>query len=92
MLSATFIALATSAGAADLPLLPDAQSFATEATTWLLQGDELPRDYRVRLMHMAPDARLQALVFLRRAGLLTGDGWLLDDILRPVPAAEEAQE
>ena len=92
MLSASLIAFATSAAAADLPLLPEAQSFATEASTWLLQGENLPRDYRVRLMRMAPDARLQALVFLRRSGLLTADVWMLDDILRPVSAAEEVRE
>ncbi|MFD2813511.1 hypothetical protein ACFSYD_01195 [Paracoccus aerius] len=40
---------------------------------------------------MPPEARLQALVFLRRAGLLTADAWPLADILNPAPAAPEKE-
>ena len=92
MFSAAILALTTSAAAADLPLLPEAKAFAEQATTWLLEGEDLPRDYRVTLMRMPPESRLQALVFLRRAGLLTGEGWTLDDILRPAPATMETDE
>ena len=73
------------AAAADPALLPDAAALADEATAWLLEGEALPPDYRARLMRMPPEARLQALVFLRRAGLLTADAWSLSDILAPVP-------
>ncbi|MGR3553142.1 hypothetical protein [Paracoccus sp. (in: a-proteobacteria)] len=86
MFSLVLIALSASTAAADLPLLPDAKAFAEEASAWLLEGEDLPYDYRVRLMRMAPQSRLQALVFLRRAGLLTGDEWSLQDVLRPAPA------
>ncbi|WP_237168317.1 hypothetical protein [Paracoccus shandongensis] len=74
------------AAAADPALLPEATALADEATGWLLEGEPLPPDYRVRLMRMPPEARLQALVFLRRAGLLTADPWALSDILAPAPA------
>lgn len=75
--------------AVDPALLPDAAALADEATGWLLEGKPLPPDYRVRLMAMPPEARLQALVFLRRAGLLTAEAWALSDILDPAPAATE---
>ncbi|MCZ0960241.1 hypothetical protein [Paracoccus benzoatiresistens] len=71
--------------AADPALLPDAAALADDATGWLLEGESLPPDYRARLMRMPPEARLQALVFLRRAGLLTADSWALSDILAPAP-------
>lgn len=79
------IGLAGTAGA-DPALLPDAAALADEATDWLLTGEPLPRDYRVRLLAMPPEARLQALVFLRRSGLLTAEAWTLSDILSPAPA------
>ena len=43
-------------------------------------------------MGMEPSVRLQALVFLRRAGLLTADPWPLEDILKPAIAAQEDVE
>ncbi|MFC3168170.1 MULTISPECIES: hypothetical protein [Paracoccus] len=72
--------------AADPALLPDAAALAEDATAWLLEGEPLPPDYRIRLMRMPPEARLQALVFLRRAGLLTADAWALSDVLDPAAA------
>mgnify|MGYP007017189117 CR=1 FL=1 len=76
--------------AADPALLPDAAALAEDATAWLLEGEPLPPDYRIRLMRMPPEARLQALVFLRRSGLLTSDAWALPDILDPAPSQEAA--
>ncbi len=88
MLGALVIALGVSgAASAEMPMLPDAAALAEDATGWLLDGEPLPRDYRLRLLSMPPEARLQALVFLRRAGLLTADAWPLADILNPAPAA-----
>ena len=84
------IALSGSAPA-DPALLPDAAALADEATGWLLDGESLPPDYRARLMRMPPEARLQALVFLRRAGLLTSDPWALSDILDPAPGKAGAE-
>ena len=54
MFSLVLIALSASTAAADLPLLPEAKAFAEEASAWLLEGEDLPYDYRVRLMRMAP--------------------------------------
>ncbi len=84
------IALSGSASAGPA-LLPDAAALADEATGWLLEGEPLPVDYRARLMAMPPEARLQALVFLRRAGLLTAGPWPLSDILDPSSAEKDAE-
>ena len=87
MIGAMVMAAALAGSApADQALLPDAAALANDATGWLLEGEPLPADYRARLMAMPPEARLQALVFLRRAGLLTTEPWTLSDILDPVPA------
>jgi hypothetical protein len=92
MIGAMVLAIALSGSApADPALLPDAAALADEATGWLLDGESLPPDYRARLMRMPPEARLQALVFLRRAGLLTSDPWALSDILDPAPAKAGAE-
>lgn len=57
--------------------------FIAEAQTWLLHARPLPPDTRLRLLRMRPEDRLQAIVFLRRAGLLTGAVWPVEDLLRP---------
>ena len=95
MIGAMVMVIAMSGSApAEGALLPDAALLADEATAWLLEGEPLPADYRTRLMAMPPEARLQALVFLRRAGLLTADAWSLSDILNPaapVSAGKDAE-
>lgn len=92
MIGAMVMVIALSGSApADPALLPDAAALADEATGWLLEGESLPADHRARLMAMSPEARLQALVFLRRAGLLTSEPWTLSDILDPAPAQEGAE-
>lgn len=90
MIAATLLTVAmANAVGADLPLLPDAAAYAEDATQRLLAGETLPPDYRLQLMAMSPDARLQTLIFLRRAGLLTADAWPLADILGPATPATE---
>lgn len=86
--------LVLAGGAVDMadlavPWPPAIADYAEEASGWLLDGESLPPDYRIRLMQMPPAARLQAIVFLRRAGLLTADPWTLDDILKPAPGGPE---
>ncbi|MDQ1900964.1 hypothetical protein RAH32_10970 [Paracoccus sp. WLY502] len=91
MIGAMVMAIALSGSApTEAALLPDAAALADDATGWLLEGEALPPDYRARLMRMPPEARLQALVFLRRSGLLTSDAWALSDILDPAPGQEAA--
>ncbi|WP_103173433.1 hypothetical protein [Paracoccus sp. SY] len=91
MIGAMVMVIALSGSApAEPALLPDAAALADDATDWLLEGEALPPDYRARLMRMPPEARLQALVFLRRSGLLTSDAWALPDILDPAPVQEAA--
>lgn len=89
MIGAMVMVIALSGSApAESALLPDAAAMADDAKGWLLEGEALPPDYRARLMRMPPEARLQALVFLRRAGLLTSDAWALSDVLDPAPGQE----
>ncbi|WCR11212.1 hypothetical protein JHW45_02045 [Paracoccus stylophorae] len=83
MLAAAILALAAGTGEAATALPPDLAAYAATAATWLLEGESLPPDYRVQLMRMPPAHRLQAIVFLRRAGLLRADPWTLEDILKP---------
>lgn len=71
---------------------PRPETFEQEATRWLLEGRDLPPDYRPRLLEMTPSRRLQAIVFLRRSGLLTGKSWRLDDILKPAARATEDEK
>lgn len=92
MLAPAFFVLAAGAADATVNWPPAIAEYAEEASGWLLDGDGLPRDYRVRLMRMQPSARLQAIVFLRRAGLLTADAWTLDEILKPATGGREAGE
>ena len=68
------------AGASETPTL---DSFTADIGVMILDGRDLPRDYRSRLLKMSPADRLQAIIFLRRSGLLKGDIWDLEDILRP---------
>ncbi|RNF32909.1 hypothetical protein A7A09_019770 [Paracoccus methylarcula] len=65
---------------------PEVSAFMEEASAWLLDGKGLAPNYRQLLQQMEPADRLQAIIFLRRSGLLTGDIWSLEDVLRPVPA------
>ena len=91
MLFAAILAAAT-----ETPLVqglpPEVAGYAQEASGWVLSGQDLPRDYRVRLLQMEPSQRLQAIIFLRRAGLLSGKAWTLDDILRPAQTTGEKSE
>lgn len=68
--------------------------FTARASVMLLEGTQLPSDYRSELMALPPSERLQAIIFLRRSGLLQGDLWALEDVLRPAtgPRADEAAE
>lgn len=57
--------------------------FLREATAWLLNGDAMPSDIDHRLMQLEPSDRVEALVFLRRSGLLTTQAWPVDRMLAP---------
>lgn len=59
--------------------VPDA--YQREVQRLVLEGRDLPRDYRAGLLAMSPEDRLMALAFLRRAGLLTGPSWRIEDLL-----------
>lgn len=84
LLTATVVAASDGA-----TLSPEIQEFSRQATEWVLAGKDLPRDFRQRLMEMPPGDRLQALVILRRSGLLETETWSLDDLLREAEAKEQ---
>lgn len=68
----------------------DFDRFAETASGWLLDGQGLPRDHRIMLMQMDSADRIRAIAYLRRLGLMTGQPWTVDDLLRP--AATEIDE
>ena len=74
----------------DLP--PAVAANAAEASERLLAGENLPPDYRLRLLALPPEERMLAIVYLRRTGLLRGEAFPLDDILRPVVPSDEATQ
>lgn len=86
------VAVATSDTGAFAPT--GLEAFTNDASVMLLEGRGLPADYRHRLRTMSPGDRLQAIIFLRRSGLLSGDIWTLEDILRPqeIPMSDEVAE
>ncbi|MBU3028616.1 hypothetical protein [Paracoccus marinaquae] len=92
MLLPTLFLLMEGMGDAATAMSPEMTAFADEASAWVLEGKSLPPDYRVRLLRMEPAVRLQLIVFLRRAGLLTDTAWSLEDILRPAVASQEGIE
>jgi hypothetical protein len=63
---------------------PDA--YHREVLRLVLEGRDLPRDYRANLLAMSPGDRLLALALLRRAGLLTGPSWRIEDLLISAPS------
>ena len=71
--------------AGDLTAAP----FIEEAEAWLLNGERLPPDYRQRLFAMAPGPRMEAIIWLRRSGLLIDRVWSVDDLMRPASSASE---
>lgn len=68
---------------ADAAATPDA--YQQEVLRLVLEGRDLPRDYRASLLAMSPGDRLLALALLRRAGLLTGPSWRIEDLLTSAP-------
>lgn len=91
MLLVVLLSVAAQAGEAAAPDSTPLAAFTQEAAGWLLEGKRLPPDYRLRLLGMAPAERLQAIIFLRRAGLLTDAAWSLSDILKPAATQEIAR-
>lgn len=61
----------------------DLTAFQRQAEMTLLSGDRLAPDYRQQLLTLPPEDRIEAIIFLRRIGLLTGKRWRVDDMLRP---------
>lgn len=92
MVIQALLAVVAAAGIETADMAPNVAAFAEQASGWLLEGRSLPGDYRLQLLHMPPDERLQAIIFLRRSGLLTAAPWTLDELLRPeIPALEGAE-
>lgn len=62
---------------------PALTDFQAEINALLLDGLPLPPDYPHRLRAMPPAQRIEALIYLRRTGMLTGRVWPLVDLLAP---------
>lgn len=88
MLLSALLTSAVVATADENILSLEIQEFSKETTEWVLAGKSLPGDYRTRLMKMEPADRLQAIILLRRAGLLDAEAWPLAEILGE-PETEE---
>lgn len=71
---------------------PDLIGFRNRAEMALMAGEALPADYRQQLLRMPPAERIEAIIYLRRIGLLTGRAWRVDDLLRPAPDEEREAE
>ena len=70
-----------------------AEAFVADATARLIAGEELARDYPVRLQALPPDQRLLVIVHLRRAGYLAGMVMPVDWIMSPaIPADASTAE
>lgn len=67
---------------------PARDALIRDATEWLLNGEDLPRDIDERLMRLPPSDRVEALVFLRRSGMLIGPAWTADRLLAPAKNRE----
>lgn len=68
---------------------PQAQAYADEAQNRMLAGQGLPRDFRRDLAGLAPVDRYAVVIWLRRAGMLTGPVIPIDEMLAPLPEAAE---
>lgn len=85
MIAATILAVTQA-------LSPAAAAFVEDANARLIAGEDLPREFPVRLQALPPDQRLLVIVHLRRAGFL-GDvvmpiDWVMSPAPAPVPATE----
>lgn len=71
---------------------PDLPGFRAAKEALLLEGESLPTDYRQELMAMSPAERIEAIIFLRRSGLLTDQTWQIGDLLAPPQDRTEPAE
>lgn len=70
----------------------DIELFKQRAEEALLAGEGLQPDFGDDLLAMAPADRLEAIIYLRHLGLLTGESWTLDDLLKPASDSMRARE
>lgn len=81
-MSVSSFMIAALVGLTEASLSSGLSGFRDKASEWVLAGEDLPANYRTQLYEMSSEDRLQAIVFLRRSGLLRGDIWTLEDVLR----------
>ena len=66
---------------------PQAEAFAADAQARMLEGQGLAPDFRRRLAAMEPVDRFAVVIWLRRAGMLTGAAIPIEEMLAPLPQA-----
>lgn len=71
---------------------PELLEYRSRFEARLLEGGSLPADYRLELLEMPAAERIEAIIFLRRSGLLTGQSWRADDLLRSPKSMTEPEE
>ena len=64
---------------------PEAGAFVDDAQARMLAGQGLPQDFRRQLAGMAPVDRFAVVIWLRRAGLLTGPAIPIEEMLTLLP-------
>lgn len=63
---------------------PQAEAYAADAQARMLAGQGLPRDFRRQLAALPPVDRFAVVIWLRRAGILTGPMIPIEDMLAPL--------
>lgn len=86
MMTMALVVALTLAGAAE-PAETKAD-LLNEMTRRLLDGKPAPRNIETRLMALEPAERFEAVVFLRRSGLLSGKSLSVDRLLATEPDPE----
>lgn len=90
-LAALLLLTALAAEGAAAPTDP-AGLLIAEASVLLLEGRDLPRDMRLKLLALEPGDRLRVIAYLRRVGLMKGAAWPAADLLLPAHDPQEAGE
>lgn len=66
----------------------DAQAFADNAQTRLMEGRNLQEGWRQEFDLMEPADRFALIIWLRRSGMYVGEAIPLNDMLRPLVTNE----
>ncbi|MFV0293222.1 MAG: hypothetical protein ACK5II_08400 [Paracoccus sp. (in: a-proteobacteria)] len=84
------LAAVLSAGLADVPADLSLDALMSEIDHLVLTGRKMPRAFLLDVERLPdPAGRMLALIYLRRAGLLTGSAVSLDQVVFQLPGMEQ---